>query len=274
MLGKRLGVLAVCLLAWSALDGTSKPRVLTLATTTSADNSGLLRWLLPEFETRFGLQVRVIAVGTGQALKLAENGDADLVLVHDPKAEEKFLAAGYGVNRRLVMKSDFILVGPKTDPAGVKMAASLEEALVRMAKEPAAVFISRADDSGTHRKERELWSLAGVSMPAERYFRIGQGMEAALRMAHEKRAYTWSDRGTWLALRDKFPLALLFQGDPRLENPYSLIAANPGRHPEINYMDAMLLIAWLTSPAGQKKIGDFKIAGDPLFLPAAIPKDQ
>jgi tungstate transport system substrate-binding protein len=247
------------------------PRTLKLATTTSTENSGLLGFLLPVFESRYNLKVNVIAVGTGQALKLAENGDVDLVMVHAPSAEQKFVDAGFGVNRRPFMKNDFILVGPAEDPAGIKSAADLEQALAKLVADPKAVFISRGDESGTHIKEQFLWSETKLAMPGDRYLSIGQGMEAALRMADEKRAYTLADRGTYLALKDKLKLAVVAEKDPRLDNPYAVIAVNPARFPDNNYMDAMLLIAWLTSPEGQQKIAAYQVGGEVLFFPTAVP---
>jgi tungstate transport system substrate-binding protein len=249
---------------------STAPRVLKMATTTSTDNSGLLKFLLPPFEAKYDVSVQVIAVGTGKALKLAENGDVDVVMVHAPEAEEEFVKAGFGVNRRPFMKNDFILVGPAEDPAGIGKAGSLRDALERLVKSDAA-FISRGDESGTHIKEKELWKKYALTMPAARYLAIGQGMEAALQMADEKRAYTLSDRGTYLAFKDKLKLTIVSQGDPGLDNPYALIATNPARYPSANYLDAMLLIAWLTSPEGQQKIADFKIAGQGPFFPTAIP---
>ena len=265
-------VMALAVVSFSALAG--EPRSLRLATTTSTENSGLLKFLLPEFESKYGVKVQVVAVGTGEALKLAENGDADLVMVHAPEAEEKFVAAGFGVNRRPFMRYYFIFAGPPEDPAGLKKAASLKDALTRLIKSESAVFVSRGDDSGTHKKEQYLWSLIAEKMPPARYLSIGQGMEAALKMADENKAYTLSDRGTWLALKDKFKLDIVFQNDPALDNPYAVIATNPARYPDLNYMDAMLFIAWLTSPEGQAKIGSFQVGNEVLFHPTAIPEKK
>jgi len=263
---------------------------LKLATTTSTENSGLLGVLLPPFEEETGLKVDVISVGTGAALKLGENGDADLVLVHAPALEEVFVESGFGVNRRGVMYNDFIIVGPKSDPAGVRGEKDAAGALARIAGK-GSTFVSRGDNSGTHVKEQELWGDSGIPLlemkkllaPAgkereieyraptgEWYLSIGQGMSAALLMADEKQAYCLADRGTWLAFRDKLDLEVLVEGDPRLFNPYGVIAVNPERYPEINYRGAMALIAWLTSVEGQKMIGDFKIGGEPLFIPTAV----
>jgi len=241
-----------------------------LATTTSTENSGLLANLLPPFEEMFKTKVKVVAVGTGAALKLGENGDADVVLTHAPLAEEAFVATGHGVNRREVMYNDFIILGPKDDPAGIQ---GEKEALVafRRIAEKKVIFISRGDESGTHKKEKELWQEAGIA-PSEPWYReAGQGMEAVLTMAGEQGGHTLSDRGTHLAVADQVPLKVLVEGDKRLFNPYSLIAVNPARHSHVNYLGAMQLIAWMTSPTGQKIIRDFTIRGKPLFIPTAIP---
>jgi tungstate transport system substrate-binding protein len=267
---------AVCLLillvmAFTSVSYSEDTRVLRLATTTSTENSGLLDHLLPDFEKKYGIKVHVIAVGTGKALKLSENGDVDLVMVHAPEAELKFVEAGYGVNRRPFMKNDFVILGPPADPAKLKGAGDLKAALDLLGTSEAAVFVSRGDDSGTHKKELLLWPGAGGPPPASRYLEIGQGMEAALRMADEKRAYTLCDRGTYLALGKTLNLVVVFEGSEKLDNPYSVIATNPALFPDANYMDAMLMIAWLTCPEGQAKIGGFEVDGQALFHPAAVP---
>ncbi len=270
--------------------GASAAERLKLATTTSTENSGLLGVLLPPFERETGLKVDVISVGTGAALKLGENGDADLVLVHAPALEAAFVAAGFGVNRRDVMYNDFIIVGPKADPAGVRGEKDAASALARIAGKGAA-FVSRGDSSGTHVKEQELWRDSGIPLlemkkllaPAGKereidyrapegqwYLSIGQGMSAALLMADEKEGYCLADRATWLAFRDRLDLEVLVEGDHRLFNPYGVIAVNPERFRKINHRGAMALIAWLTSVEGQKMIVDFKISGEPLFIPTAV----
>lgn len=284
LFGVVLFILLTCINSASGADR------LKLATTTSTDNSGLLAVLLPLFEKKFGLKVDVIAVGTGAALRLGENGDADVVLVHAPSREEEFMAAGFGVNRRAVMYNDFIIVGPKEDPAGILGEKAAAEALRKIAAKK-AVFISRGDDSGTHTKEQFLWKESGLPLQEVKkmlskggkeheiqfvapegnwYFSIGQGMGATLMMADEKKAYALADRGTYLAYRDKIGLVVLCQGDPRLYNPYGIIAANPERYPEIDYFGAMALIAWMTSVEGQKIIADFRIGGKILFHPLAV----
>ncbi len=252
-----------------APDAPALGNRLKLATTTSTDNSGLLVELLPPFETRYGIAVDVIAVGTGKALKLGETGDVDAVLVHARAAEDAFVAAGYGVNRRDVMHNDFVLLGPASDPAGVKGLVDAAEALRRIASSRSP-FASRGDDSGTHKKEKALWTAAGVSPGGRWYMETGQGMGATLTVADEKAAYVLTDRGTYLAFRDRIDLPILAEGDPRLFNPYGIIAVNPARHEGIAYVEAMLLIAWVTSPRGQAIIGGFRKEGKVLFHPDAV----
>lgn len=245
------------------------PSTLRLATTTSTENSGLLKALLPKFSERTGIEVQVLAVGTGQALRLGQNGDVDVVLVHAPPAEEKFVNAGYGVNRRAVMYNDFVVVGPPADPAGTTKAGDATEAFRRIA-EGEHTFVSRGDDSGTHKKEKAIWKEAGVQPEGRWYREAGQGMGKVLQIAGELGAYTLTDRGTWIAYQEKVPLHIAFQGDPILYNPYGVIAVNPERFPDINYTGAMRFIAWLTSPEGQKMVADYHIAEQTLFTPMAI----
>ena len=262
-------VLAVLLCA--ALPASAAER-LRLATTTSTENSGLLADLLPLFEQRFGCAVHVIAVGTGKALALGRNGDVDLVLVHARQAEDAFVAEGWGVNRRDVMYNDFVLVGPPDDPARIADASDAADALRRIAT-GGCRFVSRGDDSGTHKKERQLWQEAGVAPEGRWYLEVGQGMGTVLMIAAEKQAYTLSDRGTWLALADAAAQPILCAGDPRLFNPYGVIAVNPARHPEVHYVMAMALIGWLTSPEAQARIRIFgrERYGRALFVPTAVP---
>lgn len=243
--------------------------IIRLATTTSTESSGLLEALLPAFERENGYEVHVIAVGTGKALRMGRDGDVDVVMVHAREAEEAFLAGGHGVNRRDLMYNDFLLVGPEGDPAGVRGMADAAAALARIAGRR-AVFISRGDESGTHRKEQALWRAAGLKPAGGWYRAIGQGMEPALQMASEVQGYTLTDRGTWLALRRKLDLAVLAQGDERLFNPYGVIAVNPARYPDVNYRGAMALIGWLTSTEGQRRIAEFTVANEPLFHPMAV----
>lgn len=245
-------------------------QVLRLATTTSTDNSGLLAVLLPPFEKSTGIQVHVIAVGTGKALRLAREGDVDVVLVHARKAEDALVSDGYGVNRRDVMYNDFIIVGPDNDPAGIR---GMTDAIAALGKiqASASLFVSRGDDSGTNKKELALWEAAKLKPAGDGYREAGQGMGKVLQMSSELGAYTLTDRGTWLAMQSKLPLKVLVSGDPRLFNPYGVIAVNPERYRDTNYTGAMRLIAWLTSVAGQKIIEDFKINDQALFIPTAVP---
>ncbi|TFH39774.1 MAG: tungsten ABC transporter substrate-binding protein [Chrysiogenales bacterium] len=246
---------------------------LTLATTTSTDNSGLLAVLIPPFEKEFEVRVDVIAVGTGKALRLGEDGDVDLVLVHAPEAEEVFMNSGFGVHRRSVMHNDFVLLCPPNDPAGIKGLTTAGAGLRRIAENSAAdvIFVSRGDDSGTDKKEKQIWALAGIVPSGRWYKEVGQGMGAVLTLASELRAYTISDRGTYLAMRDQIDLNVLIEGDPQLYNPYSVIAVNPARHPHVEYQLAMSFIAWITSLPGQEIIGGFRNFGEVLFYPDAIP---
>ncbi len=241
---------------------------LRLATTTSTENTGLLQYLLPVFERDTGYQVHVIAVGTGKALRMGRDGDVDVVLVHAPAAEQKFVDEGYGVKRVDVMYNDFVIVGPADDPASVGSSSSGTDALAKIVKK-AALFISRGDDSGTNKKELSLWKEAAIKPQRQWYREAGQGMGKVLQMAGELSAYTLTDRGTWLAYENKSPLHLVYQGDPALFNPYGIIAVNPSRYPDINYAGAQALVAWITSPAGQKLIGNYTVAGSLLFTPSA-----
>jgi tungstate transport system substrate-binding protein len=237
---------------------------LKLATTTSTDNSGLLRALLPPFEKRYGVRVDVIAVGTGKAIKLGENGDVDIIMVHAREAEDKFVAGGFGVNRRDVMYNDFVVLGPGNDPAGIKNSKSAVQALAKIAMQK-ATFVSRGDDSGTHKKEMSLWKKVGINPKGRWYNSVGQGMGATLQISDEKQGYVLVDRGTYLAYENKIDLRILYEGDKSLYNPYGVIAVNPVKHPRSSYMRAMLLIGWLTSNEGEKIISNFKIKGERLF---------
>ena len=262
--------LTLSVILCSVVHGQERIR---LATTTSMENSGLLDQLLPPFEQRFHVKVDVIAVGTGKALKLAENGDVDVVLVHARAAEDRFVAEGFGVNRRDVMYNDFLLVGPESDPADLRDVSDVGSALKAIA-EHGAPFISRGDDSGTDKKEKALWKDAGLVPGGAWYMESGQGMGPTLLIANEKEAYTLVDRGTFLAYRKKMELVPLFEGDPKLFNPYGIIAVNPARHPHVHYVMAMALIGWVTSQEGQRLIATFKVGNEILFHPAAIPRPQ
>lgn len=240
-----------------------------LATTTSTDNSGLLNKLLPAFSAESGFQVHVIAVGTGKALRLGRDGDVDVVLVHAPDAEKKFVTSGYGVKRFPVMYNDFVIVGPANDPAGITASKSVSMAFQRISKNKVQ-FISRGDNSGTHKKELSIWKSSGLSPAGKWYREVGQGMGKVLQMANELNAYTLTDRGTWLAYQNKTQLRMLFEGDDLLHNPYGIIAVDPARYPEINFKGASRLIDWITDKnKGQKLIGEFKMQGKSLFKPMA-----
>ena len=251
----------------------AKPLPIRLATTTSTENSGLLAALLPVFEKKYGAPVRVIAVGTGQALKLGERGDVDVVLVHAREDEDKFVLAGFGVNRRDVMYNDFILVGPVEDPAAIRGMTRVGEALKKI-HDKGATFVSRGDESGTHIMERRLWREEHISpgLPdGKRYLSAGQGMGAVLTMSGALGAYTLTDRGTFVAYKSRIGLDILVSGDPRLANPYGIIAVNPRHHPGINFNGAMALVEWMTSTEGLKLIGSFKVSGEQLFFPGVPP---
>ena len=264
--------LAAWLLLLISLQATAQER-LRLATTTSTDNSGLLAVLHPPFEREHGVKVDVIAVGSGKALKLGENGDVDVVLAHAPDAERNFVAAGHGVERAPVMHNDFVLLGPAADPAEAGKMSAIVEALVAIAHHEQA-FVSRGDDSGTHKKEKSLWRQAGIDPAGEWRLAVGQGMGAALRIADDKRAYILSDRGTYLAFKDKISLAVISQGDPALFNPYHVILVNPARHPQVKAGLARKYIAFIRGPRGRDIIRNFTVAGEQLFKPGAETKTQ
>lgn len=243
-------------------------RIIRLATTTSTDNSGLLSYLLPAFENKTGYRVHVIAVGTGKALRMGRDGDADVLLVHAPAAEIEFVKTKYGHKRYPVMYNDFILVGPASNPANIKAGQDISDALQQIADNNSS-FISRGDNSGTHKKELNLWQEKKIRPEGKWYREVGQGMGKVLQMAAELNAYTLTDRGTWLAYQDKSPLKILNEGDPQLYNPYHIIALNPQRFPYINYRGANALISWITSTAGQSLIGEFRLNNTLLFKPSA-----
>jgi len=242
---------------------------LRLATTTSTDNSGLLGYLLPYFEGDSGYRVQVIAAGTGKALRMGRDGDVDVVLVHAPAAEQAFVDTGYGERRYAVMYNDFVLVGPRSAPATISGAADIIAALQALAGSGGTLFLSRGDDSGTHKKELGLWQAAGITPSGSWYLETGQSMGRVLQMAGEMDAYTLTDRGTWLAYAGQSPLRIVSEGDSRLFNPYSIIAINPKRYVDINHVGAQALIDWLVSQVGQQLIGGFRIDGERLFTPSA-----
>ena len=272
LIRKTLGIVALlATTAWAAPD-----RVITVASTTSTEQSGLFAHILPAFEKDTGIKVRVVALGTGQALDTARRGDADVAFVHDRAAEEKFVAEGHGVKRYDVMYNDFILLGPRADPAkaaGKDIAEGLRRiAGVDAARRPA--FVSRGDKSGTHAAELRFWKVAGVDLDAIRgpwYRDTGSGMGPSLNMAASTNAYILSDRGTWLSFKNRGDLAILIEGDNRLFNQYGVIMVNPAKHPHIRKDDAQRFIDWLVSTDGQRSIADFRIGGQQLFFPNARP---
>jgi tungstate transport system substrate-binding protein len=243
-------------------------RFITVASTTSTVDSGLFNHILPLFKARTGVDVRVISQGTGQALDTGRRGDADVVFVHARAAEEKFVADGHGGPRRPVMYNDFVLIGPKGDPAGIKGSRDIAAAL-RAIQTKALPFVSRGDRSGTHQAELALWQVAGVDLTATRgawYREIGQGMGAALNTASGMNGYVLADRGTWLSFRNRGDLDILVEGDRRLFNQYGIMLVNPQRHPHVRQADAQAFIDWVTGPEGQKAIADYKINGQQLFF--------
>jgi tungstate transport system substrate-binding protein len=253
----------------AAETGGSEGGVLMLATTTSTEDSGLLSYILPDFENRYGVRVDVVGVGTGQALTLGRDGNADVVLVHDRAREDTFMAEGHGVRREDVMYNDFVIVGPEDDPAGVQGMSDVTEAF-RMIADSESTFISRGDESGTHGKENAVWSAAGIEPAGDWYVSAGQGMGDVLTMAEEQLAYTLSDRATYLSrLTDGFELVIVVEGDPILFNPYGVMAVNPdkGEHIEIDL--ANQFIDWLISEETKAMIAEFGVAefGAPLFVP-------
>jgi tungstate transport system substrate-binding protein len=243
-------------------------KVLRLSTTTSTDNSGLLPYLLPAFEAKSGIQVKVIAVGTGKALELGRNGDVDVCLVHARKLEDEFVAQGWGIDRRDVMYNDFIVAGPTGDPAGVRGSQDVIAAFRKIASSKVR-FISRGDNSGTDVMEKAYWQEAGARPAGANYVSAGLGMGEVLNMAAEMKAYTLTDRATYGAYKARNGLTIAVQGDKRMFNPYGIIAVNPARHKGINNKAAEQLIDWITSPEGQAKIAAFKPAGEQLFFPSA-----
>jgi len=248
----------------------AQERSIVMASTTSTEQSGLFSHLLPAFKQATGIDVRVVAVGTGQALDIARRGDADVVFVHDRAAEEKFVAEGFGLERRPVMYNDFVLVGPKADPAGVR-GRDIVAALARLAAGKAP-FVSRGDKSGTHAAELRYWKAAGIEAPAGKvagYKECGCGMGPALNIAGQSGAYVLADRGTWLSFRNRGDLTILVEGDQRLFNEYGVIVVNPAKHPHVKRELAQAFSDWIVSPAGQATIASYRIGGEQLFFPNA-----
>lgn len=260
-----IGGLVLMMVGMTALQAAP----LKMATTTSTQNSGLLDILLPEFQKQSGTEVHVIAVGTGKALKMGRDGDVDVVMVHAKAAEEKFVSEGYGTDRVQFMYNDFVLVGPISDPAGIAAEKGISGALKKIL-ESQSRFISRGDDSGTHKKELTLWANASLKPSGAWYLEAGQGMGKVLQMAGEMDAYTLTDRGTWLAQNGKTGQRILGSGDEAMLNPYGIIAVNPAKHSDTNYAEAKVLINWIGSQQAQQLIKDYKINGKPLFTPLLI----
>ncbi len=247
-------------------------RFITVSSTTSTEQSGLFSHILPVFEKESGIKVRVVALGTGQALDTARRGDADVVFVHDKVAEEKFVAEGWGVERKEVMYNDFILVGPKADPAKAAGKDILEGLRRIAAVEPRPAFVSRGDKSGTHAAELRYWKAAGLDLDAIRggwYRDTGSGMGPALNTASSMNAYILADRGTWLAFKNRGELGVVVEGDTRLFNQYGVILVNPAKHAHVKKEDGQRFIDWLISPTGQKAIAEYRIGGEQLFFPNA-----
>jgi len=266
--------LLLILMAASALAAPAfaQDKSIVVASTTSTQDSGLFGYLLPLFKAKTGIDVKVVAQGTGQALDTARRGDADVVFVHAKAEEEKFLAEGFGVKRYPVMYNDFVLIGPKADPAGIKGTRDIVAAL-RTLRDKQQPFISRGDRSGTHVAELKLWKDAGIDIAAADkgawYKAIGQGMGAALNTAGASGAYVLSDRGTWLAFKNKGDLAIVVEGDKRLFNQYGVMLVNPAKHPSVRKELGQQFIDWLVSPEGQRVIAGYKINGEQLFYPNA-----
>lgn len=264
MPAKRLAALFFLLMSSATLADHS---VLRVGTTTSTQTSGLMDALLPVFRQETGYETEVKAVGTGAALKLGQQGKVDVLLVHAPQAEQQFIADGHGLARHPVMRNAFIIVGPADDPAGIAGFTDVAAALRRV-KSTESLFLSRGDDSGTHKKELALWRAAGIDPYAQPwYHEIGAGIGNLLRQCSADQGYTLVDRGTWLALRDELRLRLLVEGDTLLDNPYAVIAVNPARHPDINAKAAQTFVDWLLSPVGQHLIGAYRIQGETLYAP-------
>jgi tungstate transport system substrate-binding protein len=243
-----------------------EPTLVRMATTTSTENSGLFKVIQPVFEQALDIRAHVIAVGTGKALELGRRGDVDVVLVHAKAAEQAFVKAGYGVARHEIMYNDFVIVGPPGDPAGVRGLQDAGKAFAGIAG-ASATFVSRGDDSGTHKKENAIWKQAAITPQGAWYRQVGQGMGKTLQIAGEMAGYTLVDRGTWLAYRANSPLQLLVSGGEELKNPYGIIAVSPKRFPDVSYAAVQRLIDWFESPAAHTLIAGYKVDGEQLFYP-------
>jgi tungstate transport system substrate-binding protein len=267
----RFARLAYLVLALACAPSALAQRFITVASTTSTEQSGLFKHLLPIFAQQSGIEVRVVALGTGQALDLARRGDADVVFVHAKAAEEEFVREGHGVRRFPVMYNDFVIIGPRSDPAGIEGGADAPAALQKI-KNASAPFVSRGDRSGTHIAEVNLWTIAGIDIAKEKgpwYRETGQGMGPALNMASSMNAYLLADRATWLAFDNRGELTVLVEGDKRLLNQYGVMLVNPEKHPSVKRADGQAFIDWLVSAEGQGAIAGYKIEGEQLFFPNA-----
>ena len=262
--------IAALLLACSASAVCAQERFIVMASTTSTEQSGLFAHLLPAFKAASGIDVRVVALGTGQALDAARRGDADIVFVHDTAAEEKFVAEGFATKRLPVMYNDFVLVGPKNDPVGAK-GKDIAAALAKIAAKQAP-FVSRGDKSGTHAAELRFWKFANLDIDTSKpkgYQSCGCGMGPALNIGASSNAYVLADRGTWLNFKNRGDLAVLVEGDTRLFNPYGVMVVNPAKHPHAKAALAQAFVDWVVSPAGQASIAAYKIGGEQVFFPSA-----
>jgi tungstate transport system substrate-binding protein len=261
----------IAALSLAATPADAEDKFIVVASTTSTEQSGLFAYLFPPFEHKTGIKVRIVALGTGQALDLARRGDADVVFVHDEAAELKFLAEGFGVKRFPVMYNDFVIVGPTADPAGIAGSHDIVEALRKIAA-ARAPFVTRGDNSGTYAAELRYWKMAGVDIGTVRgpwYRDTGSGMGPALNTAAAMSAYILSDRGTWLSFKNRADLAIMVQGDPRLFNQYGVMLVNPAKHPEVKQELGQRFVDWLISPEGQQAIAGYRIGGEQLFFPNA-----
>ena len=273
---KRLCVAIICLalaVFFMASVSAAQEKVLTMATTTSTDNTGLLDYLAPKFQEATGIELKWTATGTGKALKLGENCDVDVLMVHAPPAEKQFVADGFGTDRREIMYNDFVIIGPESDPAGIK-GKSIKQALT-MLKDKQGIFVSRGDNSGTHKKELSLWKAADLPIPEKEawYVQTGQGMLATINVAAERNGYTMTDRGTYIKYESNMkgnpPLKILVEGDAPLLNQYSVIAVNPKHCAKVKYDLAMQFIEWISGKEAQQLIKDYRLLGKQLFTPNA-----
>ena len=268
---RRVLLAGVAVLTLASLPIHAEDKFIVVSSTTSTEQSGLFAHLLPVFEKKTGIKVRVVALGTGQALDMARRGDADVVFVHDQAAEEKFVAEGYGVERQEVMYNDFVLVGPKADPARIAGGKDILEGLkkIEAAKSP---FVSRGDKSGTHAAELRYWKAAGIDLDKAKgpwYQDSGSGMGPALNIASSTNAYILADRGTWLSFKNRGDLTIVVEGDRRLFNQYGVMLVNPAKHPHVKKELGQQFVDWVVSPEGQQTIADYKIGGQQLFFPNA-----